>query len=169
MTGDSGVTIVSIHTARTRGELELQRSSGGVAELQHRGLAVTSHLVERPMNAAASTKRELPTPPYYAVIFSSQRSASGGRDDGYGAMSERMLELAALQEGFLGVESARGTDGFGITVSYWRDEASIARWKADAEHLRAQQLGQSLWYESYDLRVAKVERAYGKPAANQLR
>lgn len=117
------------------------------------------------MTADASTKRELLAPPYYAVIFSSQRAGGGKRDDGYGEMAERMLELAARQEGFLGVEAARGADGFGITVSYWRDEASIARWKADAEHLQAQQLGQSLWYESYDLRVAKVERAYAKIAA----
>ncbi len=116
------------------------------------------------MAAAASSKRELPVPPYYAVIFSSQRAGGGKPDDSYGAMADRMLELAARQEGFLGVESARGADGFGITVSYWRDEASIARWKADAEHLRAQQLGQAVWYESYDLRVAKVERAYAKPA-----
>jgi heme-degrading monooxygenase HmoA len=120
------------------------------------------------MPGTQSALRQLPQPPYYAVIFSSQRTAGGDRDDGYGAdgygaMADRMLELAASQDGFLGVESARGADGFGITVSYWRDEASIARWKADAEHLRAQQLGQSLWYESYDLRVAKVERAYGKP------
>jgi heme-degrading monooxygenase HmoA len=117
------------------------------------------------MTAEALAKRELPGPPYYAVIFSSQRAGGGNRDDGYGAMADRMLELAARQEGFLGVESARGADGFGITISYWRDEASIARWKADAEHLRAQQLGQSLWYERYDLRVAKVERAYAKAAA----
>ena len=116
------------------------------------------------MTADAPTKRELPVPPYYAVIFSSQRASGGERDDGYGAMADRMLELAARQEGFLGMESARGADGFGITVSYWRDEASITRWKADAEHLRAQQLGQAVWYASYDLRVAKVERAYAKIA-----
>jgi heme-degrading monooxygenase HmoA len=103
-------------------------------------------------------KMQLPTPPYYAVIFSSQR-ASTHSDDGYAAMAERMLELAAEQDGFLGVESARGADGFGITVSYWRDEASIARWKANAEHLVAQKLGRERWYESFQLRVAKVERA----------
>ncbi|RIK81025.1 MAG: hypothetical protein DCC68_09800 [Planctomycetota bacterium] len=97
---------------------------------------------------------------YYAVIFSSQRAAPGDRDDGYAAMAARMLELAAEQDGFLGVESARGVDGFGITVSYWRDEESIARWKADAEHLAAQKLGREVWYQRFNLRVAKVEREY---------
>jgi heme-degrading monooxygenase HmoA len=47
-------------------------------------------------------------------------------------------------------------------VSYWSTAESIARWKQDAEHLVAQQLGKAAWYEHYELRVARVERAYGK-------
>jgi len=100
-----------------------------------------------------------PAPPYYAVVFSSQRSAG---DAGYARMADRMVELAAQQPGFLGVESARGADGFGITVSYWADERAIAAWKAQLEHLAAQELGRRRWYAHYELRVAKVERAYGK-------
>lgn len=121
------------------------------------------------MPNSRSFSRALPTPPYYAVIFSSRRAANGegdvdDGDGGYAAMAERMLALAARVDGFLGVESARDADGFGITVSYWRDEHAIARWKADAEHLTAQTLGREKWYEHYELRVAKVERAYAKPA-----
>ena len=77
-----------------------------------------------------------PEPPYYAVVFSSLRATG---DDGYAAVSERMLELAAEQPGYLGVESAR--DGLGITVSYWRDLESIRSWKAVAEHRLAQEAG----------------------------
>jgi heme-degrading monooxygenase HmoA len=101
-----------------------------------------------------------PEPPYYAVIFSSRRKDDD--DDGYGLMAQRMVELAAQQSGFLGVESTRGEDGFGITVSYWSSAEAIARWRDDAEHLVAQQLGKAAWYEHYELRVARVERAYGK-------
>lgn len=104
----------------------------------------------------------LPEPPYYAVIFSSQRTEGG---NGYGQMAERMVELALQQPGFLGVESARGSDGFGITVSYWVSEAAISAWKANVEHLAAQDMGKRTWYAHYELRVARVERAYGKPAA----
>jgi heme-degrading monooxygenase HmoA len=93
-----------------------------------------------------------PEPPYYAVIFSSRRTPDD--DDGYGLMAQRMVDL--------GAESTRGEDGFGITVSYWSTAESIARWKQDAEHLVAQQLGKAAWYEHYELRVARVERAYGK-------
>ena len=105
-----------------------------------------------------------PAPPYYAVIFTSQRTAD---DAGYGKMADRMVELAAQQPGYLGVESVRGADGLGITVSYWKDEASIRHWKRQAEHLEAQALGRKQWYQAYELRVAKVERAYGfiAPAA----
>lgn len=99
-----------------------------------------------------------PPPPYYAVVFSSQRTDG---DHGYAAMADRMVELARQQPGFLGVESARGTDGFGITVSYWASEADIAAWKQQTEHLAAQTLGRERWYAQYSLRVARVERAYG--------
>jgi heme-degrading monooxygenase HmoA len=101
-----------------------------------------------------------PEPPYYAVIFTSRRTEG---DRGYGAMAEKMAALAARQPGYLGVESARGADGLGITVSYWRDEASIAAWKRDTAHQAAQRGGKETWYADFQVRVAKVERAYGKP------
>jgi len=92
-------------------------------------------------------------PPYYAVIFTSELAEN---TEGYAAMAERMVELAAQQPGFLGVESAR--DGLGITVSYWRDLPSIAAWRANVEHLGAQRLGKARWYRRYRLRIARVER-----------
>jgi len=108
-----------------------------------------------------SSRARLPEPPYYAVIFSSRRS----RDDdaGYADAARRMVELAAQQPGFLGVEATRGADGFGITVSYWTDEAAIAGWKQQADHVLARACGREHWYDHYQVRVAKVERAYGSP------
>lgn len=103
------------------------------------------------MNPIAHT----PAPPYYAVIFTSLRTEG---DSGYAAMAERMVELAAQQPGFLGVESARET--VGITVSYWADLESIRAWKANAEHLEAQRLGHQKWYAAFKVRIAKVERDY---------
>jgi heme-degrading monooxygenase HmoA len=80
-------------------------------------------------------------------------------------MAQRMVDLGSRYDGFLGIESARGADGLGITVSYWRDEAAILAWKRDTEHEKAQRAGQRTWYDDYQVRVARVERAYGKPAA----
>lgn len=102
---------------------------------------------------------QTPEPPYYAVIFTSQRTEG---DRGYGHMAERMVQFASQQPGFLGVETVRGADGFGITVSYWASEEAIAAWKAHLDHKPAQEAGRRLWYADYQLRVAKVERAYGK-------
>lgn len=97
-----------------------------------------------------------PAPPYYAVIFTSLRTDDG---EGYAEMADRMVELAQLQEGFLGVESVR--DGLGITVSYWRSLDAIKRWKANVEHLAAQRLGRERWYEAFRVRVSRVEKEYG--------
>jgi len=101
---------------------------------------------------------QLPPPPYYAVVFSSQRREG---DHGYGAASDRMVELAQEQPGFLGVESVRGEDGFGITVAYWESEEAIKAWRMHAEHTAAREQGRAQWYRHFELRIAKVERAYG--------
>ncbi|MGS2743816.1 antibiotic biosynthesis monooxygenase family protein [Halomonas sp. LS-001] len=98
-----------------------------------------------------------PEPPYYAVIFTSQRTDID--DNGYNEMAARMVELAARQPGFLGVESAR--EEVGVTVSYWADVASIKAWKAHAEHQEAQRLGHQQWYQHFKTRIARVERDYG--------
>lgn len=100
----------------------------------------------------------LPAPPYYVVTFASQRTEG---DKGYGDMADEMVALAARQPGFLGIESARGADGFGITNSFWVDEASIRAWKAVVDHREAQLRGRTDWYQTYAVRVARVERAYG--------
>ena len=101
-----------------------------------------------------------PEPPYYTVIFTSQRTDV---DDGYGAMGDRMVELAAQQPGFLGVESVRDATGLGITVSYWSSPEAIAAWKANSEHRVAQTAGRRKWYSHFELRVARVERAATGP------
>lgn len=98
-----------------------------------------------------------PEPPYYAVIFSATLKANA---EGYADMAANMEELAKTMPGYLGIESARGEDGFGITVSYWESEEAIANWKKNADHLKAQARGRAEWYEEYQVRVAKVERAY---------
>ena len=97
-----------------------------------------------------------PPPPYVAVIFTSVRTDG---DDGYAAMAATMERLAREQPGYLGIEAAR--EGVGITVSYWRDEASAQAWKEVGAHLVAQRRGREVWYRDYRVRVALVTRDYG--------
>lgn len=97
-----------------------------------------------------------PKPPYYAVIFSTIRTEV---DEGYIETAESMEELAKQQDGFLGIESARSN--VGITVSYWESLDAILKWRNNAAHTLAREKGKELWYKTYQLRICKVERAYG--------
>ena len=99
-----------------------------------------------------------PKPPYYAVIFPNRRTEDD--EEGYAAMAKRMVELAASQPGFLGMDNAREDSGFGITVSYWDSLEAISAWRDNPEHLEAQAMGRSKWYATFDLHIAKVERSY---------
>ena len=92
--------------------------------------------------------------PYYAVIFTSKLSNS----EGYEEMAAEMVRMAKEQDGFMEIDSAR--EVIGLTVSYWRDLGSIKAWKENLAHLQAQKLGKQKWYESYSVRIAKVEREY---------
>ena len=98
---------------------------------------------------------------YYAAIFTNQRSEEGG--DLYPLMSQQMVELAQKQKGFLGVESVRGDDGLGITVSYWESREDIASWGRNADHMVAKNHGRQEFYLWYHLRISKVEmtRSFG--------
>ena len=98
---------------------------------------------------------------YYAVIFTNQRSDEGS--DLYQIMSDKMVTLAAEQPGFLGVESVRGDDGLGITVSYWESRDAISAWGRHGEHMIAQKMGRQEFYLWFQLRIAKIEetRSFG--------
>jgi heme-degrading monooxygenase HmoA len=107
---------------------------------------------------------------YYAVIFTSTQTDD---TEGYSEMAEKMESLARQQEGFIGIDSARNTStalrqaqcdtlsaGTGITVSYWKSLEAIKSWKANTEHLFAQQKGREQWYNWYNVKICKVEREY---------
>jgi heme-degrading monooxygenase HmoA len=94
-------------------------------------------------------------PPYFAVIFTSTHHQL---DNNYVGLDDRLMEQANKIDGFLGMDSARS--GLGISVSYWKDLESIRTWRQDAEHILAIENGISKWYESYSVRVCKVEREY---------
>ena len=99
-----------------------------------------------------------------AVIFTSQRT--GADESGYAEAARAMEARAAMQPGYLGIDSARDADGFGITVSYWRDEAAARAWHADVEHAAVRARGRAVWYASWHITVARVERDYGSPTGS---
>jgi len=100
-------------------------------------------------------------PPYYAVIFTSKQTA---QTSGYDETGDRMVQLCSEQPGFLGITSVRNPDGVGITTCYWDSMDAIKNWKANNEHQYAQSMGKKEWYESYSVRIAKVEEEYSMEA-----
>ena len=94
-----------------------------------------------------------------AVIFVSQRTETDAAS--YAAAAEAMDALAAEQPGYCGVDSVRGADGLGITISWWADEASALAWRAHPEHAAIREYGRAEWYSRYEVAVAEVGRSYG--------
>lgn len=94
-----------------------------------------------------------------AVIFLSGRSEADAQ--GYGAAAEAMEAAASRMDGYLGIDSTRGPDGVGITISWWRDEAAALAWRDDPDHARIRDRGRAIWYDWYRVIVATVDRAYG--------
>ena len=93
-----------------------------------------------------------------SVIFVAQRTELDA--DGYARAAAIMDELAARQEGYIGVDSVRGADGLGITVSYWTDDASAKAWRDHPDHAAIRAAGRDRWYSDYSLHVAQVTRSY---------
>lgn len=99
-----------------------------------------------------------PRAPYYAAIMTSHR-----RDNdpvGYRQAMARMQALAAAVPGYLGMEEAREADGFGILISYWDSEQAILDWKSQGDHAEIRERGRWLWFQHFEMRIARVERAY---------
>ncbi len=111
---------------------------------------------------AAAEPARAPDQHCFAVIFSSQRTAEAAEE--YEKATAAMVELASKQPGFLGIESARGPEGFGITVSYWDSLEAIRNWKDVPSHRAIQARGKATFYERYEVRVAVVERGYKFPS-----
>ncbi|GAB6110061.1 antibiotic biosynthesis monooxygenase family protein [Fusibacter bizertensis] len=92
--------------------------------------------------------------PYYAVIFTSTRTLG---DNGYENVGDKMFEMASKQKGFLGAESVRDEEGFGMTISYWDSLESIDIWRNNVSHMKAKEMGKKMWYSKYMIRICKVE------------
>ena len=100
---------------------------------------------------------DTPEPPYVAVIFTSLKRMD---DAGYGETAAQMSALVRNHPGFLGMESTRDSEGFGVTISYWRDQTAVTGWRSNPEHREARRLGKTNWYRAYRVRICEVKREY---------
>jgi len=94
----------------------------------------------------------------YAVIFKAEINKL---DKSYSDTALRMRELAISRYGC--TEFVAVTEGnYEIAISYWKNQEQIVKWKQDAEHIVAQEMGRSTWYKSYKVEVVEVIHEYAK-------
>ncbi len=96
-----------------------------------------------------------------AVIF--EVEPAEGRQDEYLAIAAEMRPILDEVEGFISVERFQSlTDPRKIlSLSFFEDEAAIARWRNLGAHRRAQTQGRGGVFDDYRLRIAAVIRDYG--------
>ena len=94
----------------------------------------------------------------YAVIF---RAKTNELDEEYFKMAKKMRELALDQYGCLEFTAVtKGSDE--IAISYWKSMEDIKKWKKNGEHLVAQELGCSKWYDEYKVEIVEIVSEYHK-------
>ena len=121
------------------------------AELTVRPVAAR---IGKPLGKPVSER--IPAGPSYAVIFTS--TYRGEHEASYGERAQRIRAIAESMPGYQGFFAASAPDGQGVAISYWDSLDAIAKFRAESEHVEAQNAGRARFYSAYDLRVARIER-----------
>jgi heme-degrading monooxygenase HmoA len=97
----------------------------------------------------------------FAVIFEVEPAA--GRQQEYLDIAASLRQELEKIDGFVSIErfSSLTKPGKILSLSFWRDEASLIRWRQQDAHHRAQWQGRAGVFADYRLRVASVVRDYG--------
>jgi heme-degrading monooxygenase HmoA len=76
-------------------------------------------------------------------------------DDGYGPTAAEMERLGRAMPGFVDFKSFTADDGERLALTTFADADSQRAWRAQLDHLAAQQAGRDRWYESYTIQVCE--------------
>ncbi|SFN07793.1 Heme-degrading monooxygenase HmoA [Variovorax sp. OV329] len=100
-------------------------------------------------------------PTMHAVIF--EVWPAPGERDTYLQMAAALREQLVQMDGFISIErfESLSEPGKMLSLSFWRDEASLAAWRNIEAHRRAQAAGRGQVFADYRLRIAEVARDYG--------
>jgi heme-degrading monooxygenase HmoA len=96
-----------------------------------------------------------------AVIF--EVLPADGRKGDYLEHAARLKSELECMDGFISVErfqSLTDPDKL-LSLSFWRDEQAVVRWRCQAAHRAAQSIGRKGIFRDYRLLVAAVVRDYG--------
>jgi heme-degrading monooxygenase HmoA len=97
-----------------------------------------------------------------AVIFEVEPHV--GKKDDYLDAAERLRPLLAEADGFVSIERFESLTQPGkiLSLSFWRDEAAVEKWRNMEAHREMQAEGRASIFSAYRLRVASVLRDYGR-------
>jgi heme-degrading monooxygenase HmoA len=97
----------------------------------------------------------------YAVIFEVEPEADSVED--YLDIAARLRPELEKIDGFISIERFKSLSQEGkiLSLSFWRDEEAIARWRRHEQHHAAQRAGRDRIFRDYRIRVAAVVRDYG--------
>src|SRR5512146_490199 len=97
----------------------------------------------------------------YAVIFEVQPRRGCERD--YLALAQQLRPELENIDGFISIErfSSLNNEGKILSLSFWRDETAVKRWREHLGHREAQRRGREEIFADYRIRVATVVRDYG--------
>lgn len=103
----------------------------------------------------------------YAVIFEVQPRP--GREQDYFDLAQQLRPRLEHIDGFISIErfASLTTEGKILSLSFWRDEAAVRRWREHAPHRDAQRRGREDIFADYRIRVAQVVRDYGMTEREQ--
>lgn len=96
-----------------------------------------------------------------AVIF--EVEPAEGHRDAYLGIAAQLKPLLETMPGFISVERFQSLTNKGkvLSLSFWKDEASVTGWRNTMEHRKAQAAGRAEHFANYRLRIAAVVRDYG--------
>lgn len=102
-----------------------------------------------------------------AVIF--EVWPAEGRREAYFDLAKTLRPELEKIDGFISIErfGSLVEDGKILSLSFWRDEDSVKRWRTHLEHKAAQDAGRGGIFKDYRLRVAHIVRDYGMHARNE--
>jgi heme-degrading monooxygenase HmoA len=96
-----------------------------------------------------------------AVLFEAQPRE--GQQEAYLTIAAALRPELERIDGFISIERFQSLNDPGkvLSLSWWRDEAAVARWRQFEQHRGAQRAGRERIFRDYRLRVAEVLRDYG--------
>jgi heme-degrading monooxygenase HmoA len=102
-----------------------------------------------------------------AVIF--EFTPKDGRFADYKALAEGLADDVRAADGFISIERFESISSKGkfVSLSFWRDEEAVRRWRNLQKHREAQKRGRGDIFASYRLRVAQVLRDYSMDERGQ--